>query len=201
MIKTFDELEAHTRTIAARYPAEAAEIILAGPGLGPKDRKELLSHIRGLPESYLECAQRFNLLRVRSGYFAFWPEAFDRGNLVQTLLVAASITNPQHARFSQCGVVQVASWEADPIVITLSGSSEPGGCVAKFSVGRPTSLAAALAPDFGVFMLLVGNLDKVAQEKEGREAIETFRHCFDVLAPSEKYWSAWEQIAAVVLLH
>ncbi len=201
MITTLAELEAYTKQIGARFPDEAANTILSGPGIMPKERESLLKRIPGLPDSYLQCAERFNLHGIRSGYFAFWPEAFDAGNMVGSLTKASSEVNPYWVMFGAINVLQVASWEADPIVVALKDSSEPDGSVLKFSEGNPKAPAVNLAQSFEMFLLLVGNLDQVANEAEGQRAVDVFQQRFEFLVPTpNNYWQGWHNIAQVVFL-
>lgn len=183
-----------------KYPGEEAETVLSGPGITIQERKVLLHSMPDIPDSYLECVQRFKLHGVRSGYFAFWPEAFVAEDIVGSLVMAASDANPYRVVFNDVRAAQVASWEADPIVVALRESPLTEGTVLKFNSGSPREPGAALAQDFKTFMLLVGNLDKIAGHMDGTKAIDAFHKCFASLVPVAQYWSAWSKISQVVLL-
>jgi hypothetical protein len=161
----------------------------------------LLESIPGLPQSYLSCAERFGLKGIRFDYFSLWPEAFSGQTLAECLIDAHSERNPFIQRFKIEHLAQIGSWETDPLVVACKNSSFTEGTVLKFNVGNPNAQPTELARSFDTFLLFIGNMDEVASQFEGGNAVAEFKSRLIALGATPEMLLHWNVISEVVFLN
>lgn len=169
-IKNLEEAKAYSVSVCEEFPEDKDRSDLTSPLV---DADALKVAIPSLPQSYCDVARQVALKGKVVGYFSLWPEAFDKGTLVDTLVEANSEKSPFAEQFRKIGVYQVASYEADPIGVV--GEGEPNrGEVFKLDIGNPTLNASKLASSFEEFLLIAVSLDKAQVEVQGQEASDAF---------------------------
>lgn len=200
MITTLSGLVEYSKHVAKEFPNDTNEILLKQPGLSEAEQIELIAILPQLPDSYLEVASKVGLLGIRSGYFAFWPEAFGDSSFIESLGHANSNVNPYFQRLNERGLIQIANWEAEPIVVSSKFIDRKGGEVFKVSIGSRELSLTKLASTFEMFLILVGNLDEVSTSFEDYDAVQEFERRLLLLTQEESIRIGWRQVCDVVLL-
>jgi hypothetical protein len=202
MIKSISDLEKYTQKIAAKYPEEAEEIILKSPGISKEEEQIILKNIPQISAVYLNCAKRLDLIGVKLGYFFLWPAPRTEFNLSKTIIEANAEHNPFKKILKENGLVQVALWEADPIVVANADSKYGEDRVFKINTGSPKSNLQNLANNFEDFLIIIGNLDETAQtsEEHNEEEVNEFLEKVKYLIKDEDTLKTWQTIAEIVIL-
>ncbi len=203
MISTLDELIRYRQILAAKFPRHRDKIEVHTPGINREEEANLAKRFPGISESYLKVARTIDLHRLIIGYFQFDPFTSARGNLVSNLSDANSADlNPWHQSNLHFHAYEIASWEADRILLVHSnGVFRRGDILFQDESGDECPLL--LAHDFLTFLLLVGNLDSIRDQKKhapSLNAVGEFKNCVEsFLLNEEEAKQAWQRIAEVVL--
>ncbi len=170
MINNLEEAKAYSVLVCKESPEDKDRLNLNSPLV---DAEALKVTIQSLPKSYCDVAGQVALKGKVSGYFLLWPEAFDKGTLVDTLVEANSEKSPFAEYFQRIGVYQVASYEAEPIVVVCEGMFNEGD-VLKVDIGNPAFNTSKLASSFEEFLLIVVSLEKAVMTNQGKAAFDAF---------------------------
>ncbi len=126
-IESLDDVEAYANREAVAKPSIASRIALRGPGLNDLQLAELRRTWPRLPRNYLTIARRWKLDEVSVGWLSLCPPGFGRAtDLVSCLVAANSPINPLLGMIEESRLVEVASFEGDPVCLGLEGSVRVG---------------------------------------------------------------------------
>lgn len=169
-IKNLEEVKAYSLCVCDEFPEDKDRSDLTSPLV---DADALKAALPDLPLSYIDVARQVALHEKVVGYFSLWPEAFNKGTLMETLVAANSEGSPFAEQLREIGAYQVASYEADPIGVV--GEGEPNrGEVFKLDTGNPSLKLSKIASSFEDFLLIAVSLDKAQMEDQGQEASDAF---------------------------
>jgi hypothetical protein len=127
LIESLDDVEAYANRQAVTNPSIASGIALRGPGLNDLQLAELRRALPRLPKNYLTIARRWKLDKVSIGLLNLCPPGFGRAtDLVSCLVAADSPINPLSRMIEESSLVEVASFEGDPVCLGLEGSIRVG---------------------------------------------------------------------------
>jgi len=203
MISTLDELIRYSQVLATKIPRLRDEIEIQIPGINCEEVDILAKRFPGISESYLNLAKAIDLHRLIIGVFQFDPISSASGDLVSNLSDANSADlNPWYHSNLHYHAYEIASWEADRILLVHSnGAFRRGDILFQDESGDECPLL--LAHDFLTFLLLVGNLDSIRDQKKhspSLNAVGEFQNCVEsFLLNEEEAKQAWQRIAEVVL--
>ncbi len=194
MISTLDELQRYTEERAERSPAIASRVLLRSPGLGAEDAARLARDLPGLPQSYLDVAQRFALASVELGMAGLRPRDLGGDGLADRLVVANGPDNPVVGFLRDNDLYEVASWETDPIAVVREGAERrPGEVVWVDITSAPSYSVSPLAADFATFMLLAGRIYQAGHIGAGVDEV------LDGLPVDEQQAESWHALGSMVL--
>lgn len=203
MISTLDELIRYRQILAGKIPSLRERIEIQTPGINREEEEILATRFPGISESYLKVAKAIDLHRLIIGYFQFDPFTSARGDLVSNLSDANSADlNPWYHSNLHYHAYEIASWEADRILVVHSnGVFRRGDILFQEESGGECPLL--LAHDFLTFLLLVGSLDSIRDQKKespSLNAVGEFENCVESFLPNDaEAKQAWQRIAEVVL--
>lgn len=127
MIRSLEDVERYSRNHARDLPSIADSIELRRPGLNDLEVVGLRRAVPGLTDDYLDIARTWNLEPVSIGYFDLRPPAFgDNSTMIDRLMAANGPANPMFDALVEFGVVEVASYAGDSIVLARKGSARSG---------------------------------------------------------------------------
>lgn len=200
MISNLDDLVAFTNRLGEKLPFLRESIVLKRPGCSPSEIDKVVESLPGIPESYLEIAMQVQLLGIAIGYFQLAPNSCLGQDLSEKLL-DCNLNSGMRSRFELDGVYQIATWEADPVVVVFQDGRYNRGQILKYNAGNPEKNASVLADSYERFLLLAGNLDfvrdKVSDSDDPAEGIPEFEQYIEKISPDRK--DVWMSIAEVVL--
>ncbi|HEX9363105.1 MAG TPA: hypothetical protein VGA47_04915 [Candidatus Dormibacteraeota bacterium] len=147
------------------------------------DRARLRRHLPNLPNDYLEIATTWDLGPLSIGYFNLNPPSLGVAReLVDRLIVANTPVNPLFGSFKDSGMLQVASYEGDPLLVGAKGSPVIGQV---FRLSASNDQPQLVAPDFGALLKAATQLDDFrAKGATGDDAIESFLRSIEEYIPA-----------------
>ena len=168
------------------------------PGISKESEKNLKLHIDDLPESYLEVARKYNLLRVSIGMFSLYPR--ERCETLDESIID-SLNDPFFPKefMEKYKMFQVGFYNTDLVCVTAGTEQFANGEVLfveeGFDIYNPQdSQVLPLAKDFEQFILVAANvgrdgvsadsLDFPAKQQEFLERLKKLR-------VDEKYHDVW----------
>jgi hypothetical protein len=163
MIKTIAELQKFSEEMAKKYPSQREYYLLSRYEVKPTHEINLLkSTLMGLPESYVSFISEYNVLSMEYLGFQFAPFPCGHKSVYSAVIEANSEEYCAYYEvFKEKGVFDVASYDGAWIVVAGEQSNSPGTIYIKHDTGYDDDLLL-FAPDFDTFILLVANLDKLA---------------------------------------
>ena len=204
MINDLNALTEYTINRGEKTPRLKGQIVLSSPGCDQDSIAKIKNALPNMAESYLSCAQAFNLNGICLGFFQLSPPGSKKLNFVERLVqINTPEKNPFWIFMSENGLYEVATWEAEPICVATNKSSHKEGSVLKISIAQPSPKEDLLAPNFETFLLIAGNLDAIRDEYSRTENIVEARAEFELCLthyelPNEAL-TAWKNISSVVL--
>jgi hypothetical protein len=202
MIDSLDALIQYTERVAQASPLIARRVQITRPGCEPDTIAVLRKAFPGLPDSYTSVLESIAIDGISIGYFNLTPGR-SRASLVDELRAHNDPTiTPMAEVYRQCGVYQVASFEADPICVAHREGPFEIGQIVKYDDVLPTKMPVVLADSFEQLLLIAGNLQEIrGNHKEPSQAIREFgRYLAPMVAGRQDgVEAAWMQVADVTL--
>ncbi len=158
MIASLEDVKAYAEERARKNPVVASRILMRSPGLNNEGRRRLRRELPGLPDSYVDCAERYSIGTVELGMAALRPRSFGGEDLVDRLVMANGPANPVFGFLQARGLYEVASWESDPIGVKGRGAPDEGEVFWVDISSGGDFIVSPLAPDFAAFMVMAARL-------------------------------------------
>jgi hypothetical protein len=193
MINNLNDLEYYCKQLERSDPEDAIEYNFTVPGISVQEIVILTKNLPYINTDYLRCASLFQLKNIVLGYFYLSPSFGKELSLSELVLRANGPLNPFMEFFQEMNLVEVASYEADPIVVHKDGG------VFMFNHEDLTDFSL-MAENFTLFLLAVGNLHELQGEIEGQPAIDEFFRRLRVLEFTENIIENWRIIAQMTYL-
>jgi hypothetical protein len=131
-------------------PRTADEVELRRPGLSELEATELRRQLPGLADDYVEIARTWRLDGISIGYFNLWPRRFGkRSGLAASLLGVNSPENPDFGTLRSFQMLEVSTWEGDPICLGAKHTGRAGQAFRLSSSEDLSSQPRFLAKNFG----------------------------------------------------
>jgi len=193
MIRTLDDVEQYTATLARAYPQLAQEIHLKRTGSSEFELARLRRALPKLPASYIDVIRQWDVEAVTIGLFRLAPRRFDTaGELISRLIAANGPSNPIHPILERAGMCEVAAWEADPICARMAGKADAGSLF-RLSIDAPDE-PRRLASSFEELIVRAAALDSVRATGGG---VEGFAQAASLpeTGPVREEWLRFAEVA------
>jgi len=183
-------------------PTVARRIILRSSPLGDADLEALRRHL-ALPDSYLECAARFDLRGVSLGYFQVGPYRQDVPLVDQLRQLNAETSFEVLTRER---LVIAGGMDADLLCVVSSNGLAPGRVAVVDIESGPKASVTFIAPGYGEFMLAAGGLWRLGLtasrggQPDAEATIQSFLQDLRYSLADEAMAEAWRPFAEVLLL-
>ena len=200
MINSLKDVERYSRELAKAVPLIADHTELRSPGLNDLEMARLHKAVPGLTEDYLQIARSWRLDPVSIGYFSLRPPSFGSGRtLVESLIGANGELNPNSDRLKEFRLLEVASYEGDPL--TIGARQTPrAGQVFRFALSEDSNPRPRLvASRFEDLLKAATELDASrAAGRVGSDAIQEFLKIINTYVPNTAL-EEWKQFAEIAL--
>jgi hypothetical protein len=201
MIRTVDEFLKYSEIRANEFPECRKRFLMCAYEQKPiQEIAHLQSVFEYIPESYLNFISKYNIFSMEYLGFQFATAPYGCNSIFPALIKANSKEIcPFYNEFKQRHVFLVASYDGAWIVVADSQCDNPGSIYIKHDTSIDSDLEL-FSPDFETFILLVANLDKLANYETDAtlKNPDYFLTIVRQLA-GEEYVAAWEDLAEIYL--
>ena len=204
MIRSLEDLQQFTATLAQKFPALAQRTLLRSPGCNEREISELLAFERNLPRNYMDCVRRLHLKGFSlSGSFCLWPGgAVATGTFVEGFRAANSAGYTHQAEFRRMGLLRVASWNDEPICVAKDGcTSFAPDSILRFEDSDQLERSVVLSQDFEHFLVAAGNVAEIhIAEKDlaGEDRVDLLLGRLPEIGLQPREVEAWRIVAETV---
>jgi hypothetical protein len=152
-----------------------------------------------LSDSYIKFVDRWIVEEVTLGYFIPSPGVRPGGSLSDKLREANSAeTNPFFSLLQEKGMIEVGSFEGDPILVATRQSFAPEGSVYWLDIEKEFPEPMWLAKNFEQGVLVAANLWALLLDGwKKKEEFETAMSTLGIPAPAKKNWRSLSLISGM----
>lgn len=199
MIKTLEDVERYSQDQAGLSPETADHVELRRPGLTDLEAAALGRQLPGLSDDYLEIVRTWQLDGISIGYFNLWPGRFGSSSGFAARLVAAnSPENPAFGLMRASQMLEVASFESDPVCLKATDTAM-GRQVFWFPSHTLSRQPRFLACNFGDLLKAATELHAFSMSDRGADGIPGFISAITAYIP-ERGLDEWRDLASMVIL-